>query len=48
MLRENTFSDLEYLGVKEDSIGIPQHWYNIGGHEVPVDSIEELESVDEE
>ena len=48
MLRENTFSDLEYLGVKEDSIGIPQHWYNIGGHEVPVDSIEELESVGEE
>ena len=48
MLRENTFSDLEYLGDKEHSIGIPQHRYNIGGHEVPVDSIEELESVDEE
>ena len=47
MLREHTFSDLSYLGVRKDSIGMPQHWYNIGGKEVPVDSIEELESVEE-
>ena len=47
MLREHTFSDLSYLGVMKDSIGMPQHWYNIGGNEVPVDSIEELESVEE-
>jgi len=47
MLRENSFSDLSYLGIRKDSIGIPQHWYNIGGNEVPVDSIEELESVEE-
>ncbi len=36
--------DLEYLGVRPDSIGIPQHWYRIGGAEVPVDSITELDS----
>ena len=47
MLREHTFSDLSYLGVRKDSIGMPQHWYNIGGNEVSVDSIEELESVEE-
>ena len=47
MLREHTFSDLSYLGVRKDSIAMPQHWYNIGGNEVPVDSIEELESVEE-
>ena len=49
MLREHTFNDdtLKYLGVRKDSIGIPQHWYSIGGNEVPVDSIEELESVEE-
>ncbi len=46
-LREHTFSDLSYLGVRKDSIGMPQHWYNIGGNEVPVDSIEELECVEE-
>ena len=44
MLREHSFSDLEYLGVKPDSIGINQHWYSIDGNEVPVDAIEELES----
>ena len=49
MLREHTFNDdtLKYLGVRKDSIGIPQHWYSIGGNEVPVDAIEELESVEE-
>ena len=40
MLRENSFSDLKYIGVKPDSVGINQHWYNINGHEVPVDAIE--------
>lgn len=46
MLREHSFSQdqLEYLGVRKDSIGVPQHWYSIGGNEVPVDSIEELNS----
>ena len=44
MLREHSFSDLQYLGVKPDSIGIPQHWYSIYGNEVPVDAITELES----
>ena len=48
MLREHSFSDLEYLGVRKDSIGIPQHWYSIDGHEVPVDAIEELESADDD
>jgi len=42
MLRENSFSDLSYLGIRDDV-----HWYNIGGNEVPVDAIEELESVEE-
>ena len=50
MLREHSFSEdnLAYLGVREDSIGIPQHWYSIGGTEVPVDAIEELNSTEEE
>jgi len=50
MLREHTFNGdtLKYLGVRKDSIGIPQHWYSIDGNEVPVDCIEELESVEEE
>jgi len=43
MLRENSFSDLKYIGVKPDSVGINQHWYNINGHEVHVDANEELE-----
>ena len=50
MLREHSFSknDLAYLGVRKDSIGMPQYWYSIGGNEVPVDSIEELESEEKE
>ena len=44
MLREHSFSDLTYLGVKPDSVGIDQHWYMIGDNEVPVDAIQELES----
>ena len=42
MLRENSFSDLSYLGMRDNV-----HWYDIGGNEVPVDAIEELESVEE-
>ena len=42
MLRENTFSDQAYLGVREG-----EHWYSVGGHEVPVNAIEELERADE-
>ena len=50
MLSEHTFNvnTLKYLGVRKDSIGVPQHWYSIDGHEVPVDAIEELESVDDD
>ena len=48
MLREHRFGDLEYLGVKPDSVGIDQHWYNINGYEVPVDAIIELESEEDE
>ena len=48
MLREHSFSDLAYLGVRPDSIGMPQHWYMIGENEVPVDSIEHLETVEDE
>ena len=39
MLREHSFPDLQYLGVRPDSIGVDQHWYRIGKAEVPVDSI---------
>ena len=46
MLREHSFSDLQYLGVRPDSIGMNQHWYMIGDNEVPVDAITELESED--
>ena len=46
MLREHNWSDLEYLGVRPDSVGIDQHWYRIGEAEVPVDSIEELDNVE--
>ena len=48
MLREHTFKDLEYLGVRPDSIGVDQHWYKIGEAEVPVYSITELDSEEEE
>ena len=46
MLREHNWSDLEYLGVRPDIVGIDQHWYRIGEAEVPVDSIEELDNVE--
>ena len=50
MLRENSFNEdnLVYLGVRKDSIGMTQHWYSIGGNEVPVDAIEELTSKEED
>ena len=48
MLREHTFPDLQYLGVRPDSIGVDQHWYRIGEAEVPVDSITELDSEEED
>ena len=48
MLREHTFRDLQYLGVSPDSVGIDQHWYRIGEAEVPVDSITELDSEEED
>ena len=48
MLREHTFRDLQYLGVRPDSVGVDQHWYRIGEAEVPVDSITELDSEEEE
>tara|TARA_B100000287_G_scaffold316009_1_gene299597 strand:- start:236 stop:442 length:207 start_codon:yes stop_codon:yes gene_type:complete len=47
ILRENDYPDLEYLGVRPDSIGINQHWYRINGMEVPVDSITELDNVED-
>ena len=44
---ENTHSViLSILENAKDSIGIDQHWYRIGDHEVPVDMIEDLESED--
>ena len=45
MLREHTFNDLEYLGERKSyKSGNLEHWYNIGGNEVPVDAIMELDS----
>jgi|TARA_A100001391_G_C4886436_1_gene229622 hypothetical protein len=47
MLREHSFSDLEYLGERKSyKSGELQHFYRIGDHEVPVDAIEDLESED--
>tara|TARA_B100000287_G_C20338445_1_gene664789 strand:- start:139 stop:351 length:213 start_codon:yes stop_codon:yes gene_type:complete len=46
MIREYNFSELEYLGVRPDSIGVNQHWYSINGNEVPVDAITELDNVE--
>ena len=47
MMREHNFPELQYLGVRPDSIGVDQHWYRINGMEVPVDSITELDNVEE-
>ena len=47
MLREHHFNDLEYLGERKSyKSGNLEHWYNIGGNEVPVDAIMELDSHD--
>ena len=49
MLREHSFSDLEYLGERKSyKSGKLQHFYRIGEHEVPVDAIQELESEDDD
>ena len=48
MLRDHSFPDLKYLGVRPDSIGMDQHWYRIGKAEVPVDSITELDTEEED
>ena len=48
MLREHNWSDLEYLGVRPDSVGIDQHWYRNGESELPVDAITELDSEEED
>tara|TARA_B100000287_G_scaffold316010_1_gene299599 strand:- start:236 stop:442 length:207 start_codon:yes stop_codon:yes gene_type:complete len=47
MMREHNFPELQYLGVRPDSIGVDKHWYRIDGVEVPVDSITELDTVEE-
>ena len=48
-MREHSCKDLEYLGLRPDVLGIEQHYYRIGDHEVSVEMIEELdmEEVDE-
>lgn len=40
MLRENSFSDLEYLGLRNG-----EHYYRIDSYEVPVSSILEIDNV---
>lgn len=47
-MRENKCSDIEYLGIRPDVLGIEQHFYRIGEHEVSVEMIEDLEPVEEE
>ena len=47
-IRENKCADIEYLGLRPDTLGIEQHFYRIGEHEVSVDLIEDLELVEEE
>ena len=42
-LRENKCADIEYLGLRPDVLGIEQHFYRIGTHEVPHECIDELE-----
>ena len=44
MLREHSFSELEYLG----ELPGKGHTYRIVQHEVPVEWIDELEGVEEE
>ena len=42
-MREHSCKDIEYLGVRKDTLGEDKHFYRIGVHEVPHDCIEELE-----
>ena len=42
-MRENSCKDIEYLGVRKDTLREDKHFYRIGEHEVPHDCIEELE-----
>ena len=44
MLREHSFSDLEYLGALPGK----GHTFRIGEHDVPEERIDELEGVEEE
>ncbi len=49
LLRENSFPDLEYLGERPSyKTGNDVPWYRIGGAEVPVDAITELDAMEEE
>ena len=49
LLRENSFSDLEYLGERLSyKTGEYVPWYRIGGAEVPVDAITELEAEEDD
>ena len=48
ILREHSWPDLEYLGIRPSyKTGNEVHWYRIGTSEVPVDAITELDSVEE-
>ena len=48
ILREHSFPDLEYLGERPSyKTGNNVPWYRIGGAEVPVDAITELDSEEE-
>ena len=48
LLREHSFPDLEYLGERPSyKTGNNVPWYRIGGAEVPVDAITELDSEEE-
>ena len=49
VLREHNFPDLEYLGERPSyKTGNEVPWYRIGGAEVPVDAITELDATEEE
>ena len=49
IMRDYNFPDLEYLGERPSyKTGDNVHWYRIGEAEVPVDSITELDSEEEE
>jgi len=49
LLREHNFPDLEYLGERPSyKTGENVPWYRIGGAEVPVDAITELEAEEDD